>query len=133
MSFTALQGASLITAHALGTKLMVSMSLRVYQFLEPDAKKREGIENSPYMIEFRKAQANEVEYAALLVGLLLFFSTRDDVDTKTAPTLAVAGQVGYVWLRTLFGYPAIPAISMALVRYGGLALLSSNLYLLAFK
>mgnify|MGYP005854236803 CR=1 FL=1 len=84
------------------------------------------------MIEFHKAQANEVEYTALLTSLLLFFSTRDDVDTDMAPTLAVVGQIGYVWLRTIFGYPGIPAISMALVRYGGLALLSSNLYLLAF-
>lgn len=136
LSLTALQGAALIAGHALFTKLLISFTLRVYQFVQPDPKLRQGIENSPYMERFQKAQANESEYAALLVSLLLFVSSRDDeakasVMTSAIPA-AVVGQMGYVWTRTLWGYPAIPSIAMAVMRYTGLLGLTLSLYQVAF-
>ena len=133
MTFTALQGASLIAGHALFTKLLLSFTLRVYQFLQPNPKHRETIENSHYTQQFQKAQTNESEYAALLVALMLFFSTHKDVDVSSASTLAVVGQIGYVWTRTLLGYPAIPSITMAVIRYSGLLLFTVALYQLAFE
>lgn len=130
-SLTPLQGASLIVSHALFTKLTISLSLRVFQFLEPNAKKREFFESNVFVQQFRSAQANEVEYAAILTALLLFFSTQD-VDISLATTLVVMGQIGYVWFRTVFGYPQILTISMALIRYGGTALLAMALHKTAF-
>eukprot|EP00977_Amphora_coffeiformis_P011338 scaffold2726_cov167-Amphora_coffeaeformis.AAC.16 len=132
MSFTALQGATLLTGHALFTKLLLSLTLRVYQFLQPNPKHRESIEKSAYVQQFQKAQANESEYAALLVALLLYFSSHNMVDVSLASTLAVVGQIGYVWTRTFLGYPAIPSITMAVIRYSGLLLLTVALCPLAF-
>ena len=132
MSLTAIQGASLIAAHSLLTKLTISLTLRVYQFLEPDPKRRQSVESSSYVQQVQKAQTNESQYDALLVGLLLFFSSRD-ADVSLASTLAVIGQIGYVWTRTFLGYPAIPSITMAVIRYSGLLLLSWSLYQIAFE
>lgn len=133
MSLTALQGASLIASHALATKMLLSFTLRTYQFLEPDPKRREAVETSSYVQNFQKAQANESEYAALLVALLLFFSTQADVDVSAATTMATTSQILYVWTRTAVGYPKGPTIVTAVVRYGGLGLLVSALVKLAFE
>ena len=134
MSLTALQGASIIASHALFTKLALSLTLRVYQFLEPDPKRRESIENSHFVQQYQKAQKNESEYAGLLVSLLLFLSANSTEDpvVAMATKLSVVGQIGYVWSRAFLGYPKIPSITMAVVRYGGLALLCWSLHQLAF-
>lgn len=131
MYFNAIQGASLIATHAVATKLLLSLTLRVYQFLEPDPKRRQSIENIPQVQQFQKAQLNSSEYDGLLVALLLFYSSRSE-DMSLASTLAIVGQIGYVWTRTLFGYPRIPAITMAVTRYSALVLLCLPLYQLAF-
>lgn len=131
MSFNAIQGAALIASHAVATKVLLSFTLRTYQFLEWDAKRREKVETMPVLQRFQAAQNNESEYAALLVALLLFSHIRGE-DVTLASTLAVSGQIGYVWMRTLFGYPQVPAIAMAVTRYGGLLLLCLPLLQLAF-
>ena len=130
--FNAIQGASLIATHGVATKLLLSLTLRVYQFLEPDPKRRQTIENNPHVQRFQAAQRNESEYLGILVALLLFYSTSSSVDVSLASTLAVVGQIGYVWTRTLFGYPKIPAIVMAVTRYSALVLLCLPLYQSAF-
>ena len=133
MSFNAIQGASIIATHAVATKVLLSFTVRVYQFLQPDPKRRESIESMPVVQRFQKAQMNESEYAGLLVALLFFYHFQgQDEMTTLGSTLAVTGQVGYVWARTFLGYPQIPAIAMALTRYGGLALLCWPLLQLAF-
>ena len=75
------------------------------------------------------------EYAALLVALLVYFSTRmhsdKAMDVTSASTVAVVGQIGYVWARTILGYPAIPSMTMAMIRYSGLLLLTVALYQVA--
>lgn len=133
MYFNAIQGASLIATHGVATKLLLSLTLRVYQFLEPDPKRRQTIENNPHVQQFQAAQRNESEYLGVLVALLLFYSsTTTSVDVSLASTLAVVGQIGYVWTRTLFGYPKVPAIVMAVTRYSALVLLCLPLYQSAF-
>lgn len=133
MAFSAIQGASLIAMHAVATKVLLSFTLRTYQFLESDPKRREAIEKNFQVQQFQAAQKNESEYVGLLVALLLFYHLRgDDTDMSLASTLAVVGQIGYVWTRTLFGYPQIPNILMAVTRYGALVLLCLPLHQLAF-
>jgi hypothetical protein len=132
MSFTALQAASLIALHATFTKILTSFTLRTYLFLETDAKRKQKVNSNFYIQEFQKAQTNESEYAGLLTMLLLFFATQENVDVSNAATLSVVGQVGYVWTRTLIGYPKIPTITFAIVRYGGLGLLAWALFTHAY-
>ena len=136
MSFLALstlQGASLIAGHATLTKILVSCTLRTYQFLETDADRKEHIESSHFVKEFQKAQLNESEYAALLTTLCLYLSTRGDVDAGLGVTLAVVGQIGYVWSRSLFGYPSYPVATCAMIRFAGLAWLVSGLFTVVGK
>lgn len=131
MSFTFLQGATLVAAHATFTKVLISFTLRTYQYLETDSTRESKVQSNFYIQQFQKAQNNESEYAGLLTALLLYLSLQSE-EPSTAATLAVVGQIGYVWARTLFGYPKLPAISFAIVRYGGLALLVSELWQIAF-
>jgi uncharacterized Tic20 family protein len=133
MHFSTLQGASILAAHATLTKMLLSFTYRTYQFLEWDAKRRQEVADNFNLQEFQKAQINESEYAALLVSILVFLSLSADNDTSSmGATLAVIGQVGYVWMRTLVGYPKIPTITFAVIRYGGLFLLVSKLWNLGF-
>jgi hypothetical protein len=126
--FTSLQGATLILGHATLTKVLISFSLRTPQFLKVDTK---TIENNPYYKEFLKAQKNESEYAALLTAVLLYLASIRN-DATEAATLAVIGQIGYVWVRTAVGYPKLPSITFALLRYGALMLCTAELYKVAF-
>jgi hypothetical protein len=80
--------------------------------------------------EFQKAQLNESEYAALLMVILPFLSSKG-IEASNAATLAVVGQLGYVWTRTLIGYPKLPTITFAIIRYGGLLLATAELWKLA--
>mmetsp|Transcript_9938 Transcript_9938/g.22203 ORF Transcript_9938/g.22203 Transcript_9938/m.22203 type:complete len:130 (-) Transcript_9938:320-709(-) len=126
---------SLAIQHSTLTRVFVSFGLRTAQFLfKGNEKALEPFENNSYIKELQKAQINESEYAGLIVAMLLFFATKETTDETVAlgTSLAVTGQIGYVWARTALGYPAIPAISMALIRYGGLGLLSYSLYQMAF-
>jgi len=133
MYINPLQGAALIAAHATFTKMLVSFTLRTYQYLEWDEKRLKEMESKKYMQEFEKAQKNESEYAALLVSLMLYLSSVGPTDVaSTGATIAVASQIGYVWMRTVVGYPALPTITLAVVRYGGLALLVNELWKVAF-
>jgi hypothetical protein len=131
MSFTSLQGATIIAAHAAFTKALLSFTLRTYQYFEWDAKRRSSIESNKHIQQFQKAQINESEYAALLVSIFLYLSVTGN-DASQAATASVVGQIGYVWMRALVGYPALPTISLAVVRYGGLALAVSELVKAAF-
>lgn len=134
--FSTLQGASILAAHATLTKILLSFTYRTYQLLEWDDKRRQKVADNMHLQEFQKAQINESEYAALLVSILLFLSSSSAADNGTSSsmgaTLAVIGQVGYVWMRTLVGYPKIPTITFAVTRYGGLFLLVSALWNLGF-
>jgi hypothetical protein len=130
-SITALQGAAIVAAHATFTKMLLSFTFRTYQFLEPDKTRRARMESNATIKEFEKAQLNESEYAALFTSILLFLSSKG-VEASDAATLAVAGQVGYVWTRTVIGYPKFPTITFAIIRYGGLFLASAELWKLAF-
>jgi hypothetical protein len=135
LSFTYLQGAAIIAAHSTAAKLTVSLGLRTYQFLQPDADKRASLETNRAVQDFCKAQMNDTEYSATLVTLLLFLhsiSGPSSSEPSTAALLAVTGSVGYVWCRTLLSYPCIPTISFALTRYGGLLLLIKEVWSLAF-
>jgi hypothetical protein len=136
MSFTFLQGATLIAAHATFTKIFLSFTLRTYQYLEWEDKRVNQVESNFSIQQFQKAQTNESEYAALLTAILLYLSTSpantSDEPASLATTLVVVGQIGYVWVRTFLGYPSLPTITLALVRYGGLALLVSELWKAAF-
>jgi hypothetical protein len=132
MSINALQGAAIIAGHATFTKMLLSFTYRTYQFLEWDEKRREQVAANLTIQEFQKAQINESEYAALLIAPLLYLSSIGR-DSSMAATAAVAGQIGYVWIRTMFGYPTIPAITAAVVRYGGLVLLVAELWSVAFS
>jgi hypothetical protein len=131
MSFNCLQGAAILVAHATFTKMLVSFTLRTYQYLEWDEKRLRDVESNVYVNRFQGAQMNESEYTGLLVSILLFLSLKENAPSQAA-TLSVIGQVGYVWSRTFIGYPTLPTITMAVVRYGGLALLASELYKAAF-
>ena len=135
-SITTLQGASILAAHATFTKMLISFTYRTYQFLEWDDKRKERVASNFHLQEFQKAQVNESEYTALFVAILLFLSAAT-TDTEIASnaatrTLAVAGQLGYVWTRTAIGYPKILTITFAVVRYGGLFLAAVELWKLAF-
>lgn len=131
MSLNALQGATLIATHASCTKIFLSFTLRTYQYLETDASRREKVESNKYLQQFHKAQLNESEYAALLVAPLLYLAVIG-ADASQASTIATVGQIGYVWARTFLGYPTLPTITFALVRYGGLALIVAALWNQAF-
>jgi uncharacterized MAPEG superfamily protein len=131
MSINALQGAAIIAGHATFTKMLLSFTYRTYQFLEWDEKRREQVAANLTIQEFQKAQNNETEYAALLVAILLYLSLVGRASSMAATT-AVVGQIGYVWIRTVFGYPTVPAITAAVVRYGGLVLLVAELWSAAF-
>jgi hypothetical protein len=128
VSFTSLQAATIILGHATLTKVLISFSLRTPQFLQINNK---AVEENPFYQEFLKAQKNESEYAALLTGVLLYLASTGN-DATQAATVAVIGQVGYVWVRTAVGYPKLLTITFALVRYGALALCVVELYKAAF-
>lgn len=131
MSLNSLQGATLIIAHSLFTKALLSFTLRTYQFLEWDEKRRQRVESNFNVVQLQKAEHNASEYDALIAAPLLFLALQN-VDATMGATMSVFGQIGYVWTRTASGYPKIPAITMAVVRYGGLALIVSELWMLAF-
>jgi uncharacterized MAPEG superfamily protein len=57
---------------------------------------------SQFYKRVHSAQLNEAEYAPLFAAGLLFLSTKG-IEAKTCSTLAVAGQVGYYWLRAYVG------------------------------
>mmetsp|Transcript_96554 Transcript_96554/g.278715 ORF Transcript_96554/g.278715 Transcript_96554/m.278715 type:complete len:140 (-) Transcript_96554:137-556(-) len=131
MSFTALQGATLISAHCGLTKVIVSMTYRVYNYIENDEKKLEKFNGNFHLQEFRKAIENESEFCAFLAAPLFYLSFAG-VDASLGATLAAAGQIGYVWMRTAIGYPKIPTIACALLRYGGMLITFTQLWKLAF-
>lgn len=136
LAFTYLQGAAVIAAHSTAAKLTVSLGLRTYQFLQPDAAERASFEKSRAVQDFCKAQLNDSEYSATLVTLLLFLHSVSSGASSSEPSpaalLAVTGSIGYIWCRTLLSYPCIPTISFALIRYGGLLLLIKEVWTLAF-
>ena len=53
-------------------------------------------------------------------------------DASFAATLALYGQIGYVWTRTAIGYPQITTIAFALLRYAGVGLIVAELWDIAF-
>ena len=135
MLFSAMQGAAIIAAHATVTKLLLSFTLRTYQFLETDQKRLKDVTSNYHVQQFEKAQVNESEYAALLVASLLYIGSTTigkGGGGSQGATLAVVGQIGYVWCRTALGYPNVPTITFAVIRYGGLALIVAELWKLAF-
>jgi len=134
----ALIGAAVIATHSVFIKLFLSLTLRVYQYLnKSNQKKLDCIANNKYVMEFQKAQVNESEYAPLIVAILFYLSTvitsdvvsRNNYNVMAGGTIfTAAGQILYVWARTLFGYPTIPVVLVAVVRYVGLILLLSQVW-----
>jgi hypothetical protein len=131
MSLNALQGATLILVHSLLTKSLLSFTLRTYQYLEWNGKRRERVESNFNVVQLQKADHNATEYNAIIAAPL-FFLALQDIDVSMGATMSVVGQIGYVWLRTVFGYPTLPVITMAVIRYGGLALILAKVWTLAF-
>ena len=134
-SLTSAQGAAVLTAHATFTKMLLSFTYRTYQFLEWDSKRKARVASNFHLEEFQKAQVNETEDTALFVAAFLFLSAQGEETHETtsqAATLAVLGQIGYVWTRTAIGYPKFPTITFAVIRYGGLFLAASGLWAVAF-
>jgi len=131
MSFTALQGATLITAHCGMTKMMVSLTYRVYNYIGTDKEAIAKFNENFHVKEYRKAIENESEFAAFLAAPLFFLASAG-VEASMGATLAVIGQLGYVWTRTALGYPCVPTIATALVRYGGMLLTIYEVWKLAF-
>ena len=131
MSFTALQGATLIACHDVANKLLTTVGVRVYQWLGTDKEKVARFEKSELVQQAQKAQLNSAEYSAFLITPLLFFHLAG-VKVDRAATLSVIGQVGYYWVRIFFGYPALPTAIMASIRYGGLILLCADMVEMAF-
>lgn len=134
MLFNPLQAATLTVAHATLTRVLVSFTLRTYQYLEWNSKRRQNVESITHLQEFQKAQVNESEYAALIAAPLFYLALigNNSESVKMAATLAVTGQVGYVWMRTAIGYPKLPTIAFAIVRYAGLGLIAAELWNVAF-
>ena len=141
MSFTALQSATIITAHCGFTKLLVSFTYRILNFMGPKiGVKQETIENfntNKHVVEFRNAINNESEFCAFLVSPLLYLASVEGKNTadptlSLGATLIVYGQCGYVWTRTLLGYPTIGTIASALLRYVGMTIVTKELWNVAF-
>ena len=131
MSFSALQGATLISAHCGLTKLIISFTYRTYNFLGTDKEQIEKFNENFHVKEFQKATANESEFAAFLAAPL-FYLALAGVEASQGATLAVLGQVSYVWTRTALGYPCVPTIATAVLRYAGMALTFVELWKVAF-
>ncbi|CAJ1950130.1 unnamed protein product [Cylindrotheca closterium] len=136
MSFSALQGATLISAHCGLTKLIISFTYRTYNFFGPkflgiEKEQIDKFNENFHVKEFQKAIANESEFAAFLAGPL-FYLALAGVEASQGATLAVLGQVSYVWTRTALGYPCIPTIATAILRYAGMALTFVELWKVAF-
>ena len=131
-SINAIQGAAVIVMHSFVTKFLLSGSLRTYAFLESDKVKVAKAEASAVAQRAQKAQLNEAEYAALLAAPLLFLHLQGQTEPTLAATLATVGQVGYFWTRLVFGYPTVPAVTAAMVRYAGLFLTAKALWEMAF-
>ena len=139
MSFTALQGATIITAHCGFTKLLVSFTYRILNFMGPKigiaSKTIEDFNTNQHVVEFRNAINNESEFCAFLVAPLLYLASvgkGDSSNISLGATLIVYGQCGYVWTRTILGYPTIGTIASALLRYGGMVIVGKELWSLAF-
>lgn len=129
----ALQGATVVFGHAVFTRVLLSFTLRTYQFLDLDTKKRQS-QIEAYFTEYQKAIANEAEYAALIVAPLVYLATTQNPnDTITqAATVTAWSQIAYVWVRTAVGYPKLLTIGVAIMRYAGLAMIVAELYKVAF-
>ncbi|CAB9517722.1 expressed unknown protein [Seminavis robusta] len=135
MSLSALQGATIVFGHAVFTRVLLSFTLRTYQYLEWDTKRKSQIETNAIVKEYQKAISNEGEYAALIVAPLLFLAATTsggDDGLSQAATVTAWSQVAYVWVRTAIGYPKVPTIVVAVTRYAGLALIAAEMYKAAF-
>jgi hypothetical protein len=128
MSLSCIQAANLLLSHAIFSKMAVSFGVRVYCAVETDSIKKNKYLNKPVVQEFCKAQLNEAEYAALIIAPLLYLHAVGAKGSHWGATLAVLGQVGYVWARAFVGMPSVPAMVAATVRYAGLILISLELW-----
>ena len=82
--------------------------------------------------KFRPAQLNEMEYSAVLIAVLLFLKSRGEASSLGS-TLVTIGNVGYPWVRGLFGDTPMPVIGypffvpFAVMRYFGMLCLAGSL------
>lgn len=128
MSLSCIQAANIILSHSIITKMAVSFGVRVYTAIEPDETKKSKFMAKPVVQEFCKAQLNEAEYAALIIAPLLYLHAVGARGMNLGATMAVVGQVGYVWSRAYFGFPTPAVACAALVRYSGLILICLEMW-----
>ena len=126
--------AAALIAHACLTKASMTILFRLKLTMKSTPKAEvDKILASTFYKRWSSTQLNEAEWASLLVGALLFLSSKG-VDAPIASTLAAVGQIGYFWCRGLIGHyheggvdppPYVPA---ALMRYAGLGMLAFEVY-----
>jgi hypothetical protein len=144
-----LQAATLIAMNSFAAKLFITSTVRLYSIVYGNDPKMMAKSSTTWATHFSKAQLNEAEYAAFIMAPLLFlhFYHNASIDAATnqqlassssssssswMATLATMGQVGYFWTRLTFGFPSVPAVAMAVVRYTGILLICQALYGIAF-
>lgn len=134
MSLTYLQAAAIIAGHATFTKALISFTIRSYSLFEKDEERVSRRMSNVYVQEFLKAQLNESEYSALFVSIFLYLHSVNGSDGvgNIAATMAVLGQIGYIWIRIFAGYPSIPLMACVGTRYFGLITAVYELWKLAF-
>jgi uncharacterized MAPEG superfamily protein len=129
--YNAIQGASIVMMNDIAAKFLVTAIVRAYSWLEYNKERKARLMSKGIVERLCKAQMNIAEWSAITIVPLLYFHLTG-VDAGIAPTLAVVGNVGYLWCRILVGYPNMVTISFASIRYAGILLIAAQLYSLAF-
>ena len=135
-AWTIAHAGALCATHSIFAKLLLSLTLRVYQFLEWDEKRKESVETNKRVIQAQKAQLNEAEFAPLIVVLAFDLAMNENVlTTNTQEQIALAGaslatvtNILYVYYRAIFGYPNLGIVAIAVGRYLGLVLMTSQVW-----
>ena len=132
-SWTIASAAALTATHSIVIKVLLSITLRLYQYVEHDEKRKESIEKNQRVIDFQKAQLNEAEFAPMIALLAFYLSLNE--NTLDNPNIALGGaslatiaNILYVWFRAVFGYPNVGIVAIAVSRYLGMVLMMSQIW-----
>ena len=136
-SWTIALAGALCATHSIFVKLLLSLTLRVYQYLEWDEKRKESVETNKRVIEAQKAQLNEAEFAPLIVVMAFYLAMNENsLTTNTqqqvalaGASLAAVGNILYVYYRPTLGYPNPGIIAIAAGRYLGMVLMASQIWI----
>jgi hypothetical protein len=132
-SWTIASAAALTATHSIAIKVLLSFTLRLYQYLEHDEKRKESIEKNQRAVDFQKAQLNEAEFAPMIALLAFYLSLNENFVEN--PNIALGGaslaafaNILYVWFRAVFGYPNVGIVTLAVSRYLGMVLMMSQIW-----